>query len=60
MKSSNDRLEIIDRRKKITTSLGLGIGLGVALGAGLGNIAVGLALGILIGGLGSLYRIKKS
>lgn len=48
------------RRKQGAASIGLGIALGIALGAALGNIALGLAIGILIGGLGAIWRTKKT
>lgn len=47
-------------RRRIAVPMGLGIALGIALGAALGNIALGLAVGILIGGLGAIWRTKKT
>lgn len=47
------------RRKRVATSLGLGVALGAALGAALGNVALGLAIGILIGGVGAVFQTKR-
>ncbi len=47
------------RRRQGAASIGLGIALGIALCAALGNVALGLIIGILIGGMGSVFRIKR-
>lgn len=50
----------LNRRKQIAASMGLGVALGAALGAALGNVALGIAVGILIGGVGAVFRTKRS
>lgn len=49
-----------NRRKQVAVSMGLGVALGAALGAALGNVALGISVGILIGGVGAVFRTKRS
>lgn len=47
-------------RKRTVIPTGVGVVLGVALGAAIGNIALGLAVGIILGGMGTLWRMRTS
>lgn len=49
-----------NRRKQGAACIGLGVALGIALGAALDNVSFGLIMGILIGGIGAIFRIKRS
>lgn len=49
-----------NRRRQVADSMGIGVVLGIVLGTALGNIALGLTIGIVIGGVGSLWRSRRT